>query len=183
MATQYHTAKDGETQGPFTREEIEAQLASGDLSPDDLVFHEGLPDWIPARNLTPTSASDAPPPAAGAPPNETDSKKKASTLTWVIRGVLLLLLIGAVATTVIEQKTKQRWLDAYETADKLIDDTKTEATPEAMAKALGRKPASGKPPKELYVWKGPIFRYELEVEYYSEAFTYLAGGLKSRRVR
>ena len=41
-----HITKDGQQYGPYTLEEVNAQLAGGDLSPNDLAWHEGAPGWI-----------------------------------------------------------------------------------------------------------------------------------------
>ena len=41
-----HITKDGQQYGPYTLEEVNAQLAGGGLSPDDLAWHEGAPGWI-----------------------------------------------------------------------------------------------------------------------------------------
>ena len=56
--------------GPFTREQVEEKLKSGEFSPDDLAFVEGLSQWTPLRavlaqgEVTPASA---PIPIAAAP--------------------------------------------------------------------------------------------------------------------
>ena len=41
-----HITKDGQTYGPYTLNEVNAALAGGELSPDDLAWHEGAPGWI-----------------------------------------------------------------------------------------------------------------------------------------
>ena len=58
-----------EQAGPFTESEIRAQLASGTLSSDTLVWWEGLPEWTALSN-TPlaTVATPAPLPSVGAIP-------------------------------------------------------------------------------------------------------------------
>ena len=41
----------------------------------------------------------------------------------------------------------------------------------------------GKGYTEIYTWKGPIFRYELEVQYDGQPGALTAAALKTRRVR
>ena len=64
-----HITKDGQQYGPYTLEEVNAQLAGGDLSPNDLAWHEGAPGWI---MLAAVAGVVAPAPrvsgAAGPPP-------------------------------------------------------------------------------------------------------------------
>jgi uncharacterized RDD family membrane protein YckC len=65
----YFIGKDGKQLGPFNDEQVRAKLASGEVSYDDLGWHEGMPEWKPLRALFPaTSASTFPtfnPPPAG----------------------------------------------------------------------------------------------------------------------
>ena len=37
--------------GSFTMEQIQQQLASGNVLPTDLAWHEGLPEWVPVQQL------------------------------------------------------------------------------------------------------------------------------------
>ncbi len=43
----YHVGKDGQTEGPLTKEDVQQRLADGRLGPDDLVWQEGWSEWIP----------------------------------------------------------------------------------------------------------------------------------------
>ena len=43
---QIYVLRNGEQAGPYSLTEIQAQLANGDLSLEDLAWHEGLADWI-----------------------------------------------------------------------------------------------------------------------------------------
>jgi len=57
-----------EQAGPFTEADIRAQLASGALTGDSMVWWEGLPEWTPISK-TPLGAGPAiTPPFVGAPP-------------------------------------------------------------------------------------------------------------------
>lgn len=60
--------RNGERHGPYQEEQVRDWLRSGELSPDDLAWYEGLADWRPLSILFP---QDKPAPAAspyGPPP-------------------------------------------------------------------------------------------------------------------
>lgn len=61
----YFVGHQGRQLGPFTDFQIREQLASGILSPDDLVWHEGLPAWQPLSTLFPIIGAATPPPMPG----------------------------------------------------------------------------------------------------------------------
>jgi hypothetical protein len=51
--------------GPFTLEELQAQVTAGVVLPTDLAWHEGLAEWEPVTNfLSGVPAAVAPPPVA-----------------------------------------------------------------------------------------------------------------------
>jgi hypothetical protein len=43
--------KNGEQQGPYTREFLQQALQKGEFSPNDLAWYEGLADWIPLSRI------------------------------------------------------------------------------------------------------------------------------------
>jgi uncharacterized RDD family membrane protein YckC len=43
---QIHVARNGHRMGPFSLEEVNRQLAAGSLSPSDLAWYEGIPNWV-----------------------------------------------------------------------------------------------------------------------------------------
>lgn len=51
MATQWYIAKNGARRGPFSGAELQALLADCGVRGDDLVWCEGMPAWLPARNI------------------------------------------------------------------------------------------------------------------------------------
>lgn len=58
--------RDGERHGPYKEDDVRQWLRSGQVSPDDLAWYEGLADWQPLSVLFPDMAA-APPPAAANP--------------------------------------------------------------------------------------------------------------------
>ena len=58
--------RDGERHGPYKEDDVRQWLRSGQVSPQDLAWHEGLADWQPLSVLFPDTPA-APPPAAGNP--------------------------------------------------------------------------------------------------------------------
>ena len=59
-------AKNGSQLGPFSENDIRAKLASGEFSPTDHGWHEGLTAWSPLAQLFGDAA--VPPPAPAMPP-------------------------------------------------------------------------------------------------------------------
>ncbi|MDP7252574.1 MAG: DUF4339 domain-containing protein, partial [Planctomycetota bacterium] len=53
--------RDGEDFGPYSLEEVQQYLVSGQLNPTDLAIHSGLSDWVTLAEL----AGAGPAPAAG----------------------------------------------------------------------------------------------------------------------
>ena len=51
MTERWYYARDGRRQGPVPRERLADLARGGWLSPDDLVWSTGSPEWLPARSL------------------------------------------------------------------------------------------------------------------------------------
>ncbi len=72
-------AKDGKRLGPLTSRELKAAADRGELLPSDWVWKEGVPNWVPARNVrglfsqTPSASVPPMPPLAATPPPLTPS--------------------------------------------------------------------------------------------------------------
>lgn len=47
----WYYALDGQPLGPCTADQIRSLLASGELTPEDNVWREGMPEWLPAAQL------------------------------------------------------------------------------------------------------------------------------------
>lgn len=58
--------RDGERHGPYKEDDVRQWLRSGQVSPQDLAWYEGLADWQPLSVLFPDTPP-APPPAASNP--------------------------------------------------------------------------------------------------------------------
>ena len=56
--------RDGERHGPYKEDDVRQWLRSGQVSPADLAWYEGLADWQPLSVLFPDAVNMAPPPAA-----------------------------------------------------------------------------------------------------------------------
>lgn len=59
--TAWFVVKDCQQHGPFSDQDVQADLASGILKPMDMVWREGMPDWQTARVVFQLPSS-APPP-------------------------------------------------------------------------------------------------------------------------
>jgi uncharacterized protein (TIGR00266 family) len=69
MADQWYLAIDGQTQGPFSEDDIKAKLGSGEITPDTMVYGPSAAEWTPLKsvgvlaNLLRGGAPPPPPPA------------------------------------------------------------------------------------------------------------------------
>ena len=70
-----HVAKGGANHGPFTVEEINAKLKSGEFEATDKSWMDGMEGWVPLSDkafveagVELPAAEPAPPPAESAPP-------------------------------------------------------------------------------------------------------------------
>ncbi len=60
-------AKNGSQLGPFSESDIRAKLSSGEFSPSDFGWHEGLTAWSPLSQLVGDAPSGSPAPPAPSP--------------------------------------------------------------------------------------------------------------------
>jgi membrane protease subunit (stomatin/prohibitin family) len=63
----WHVARDGETKGPFSRDELGRMASEGAIDPDTWFWTPGGPDWVRGRDVTELADlfSAPPPPPAG----------------------------------------------------------------------------------------------------------------------
>ncbi|MDR0353651.1 MAG: CD225/dispanin family protein [Opitutaceae bacterium] len=66
----YHVARNNQQLGTFSKEEVAARYASGEILPTDLVWTEGMANWQPAAQVFGPPAPPPPPTSApaGMPP-------------------------------------------------------------------------------------------------------------------
>ncbi|MDR3444267.1 MULTISPECIES: RDD family protein [unclassified Dyella] len=60
--------RDGERHGPYKEVDVRQWLRSGQVSPDDLGWYEGMADWTPLSTLFPDERSAEPPAFSATPP-------------------------------------------------------------------------------------------------------------------
>jgi len=63
-------AKNGQQQGPYSSEDIQQAISIGQISPSDLAWKEGMPDWVPVSTLIPTTVSAMVHPVASSAPQQ-----------------------------------------------------------------------------------------------------------------
>lgn len=111
---QIHLARNGQRMGPFPLEEVNRQLALGTVALTDLAWYEGIPTWIPLRDVPGVMpAAGTPPPVQSrsadvASPDSTSLAAPAGTyagfwirfLAYVLDG-LILGAVGGVIEVVI----------------------------------------------------------------------------------
>jgi hypothetical protein len=72
-APSWHIAVNGQTQGPFTSEQIASGIAAGQVHGSTLVWTAGMANWTAANQVSPFAASfqpAPPPPPRATPDNE-----------------------------------------------------------------------------------------------------------------
>ena len=74
----------GKQIGPFTIQEVQSRVNTGELVPSDLAFYKGLPNWISVRELLSNSSQVLPPIL----PDTAKSEKKAWAITGMVLGIL-----------------------------------------------------------------------------------------------
>ena len=84
--------KDGEQVGPFTQEDLNNKKNSGEVAPTDLVWREGMADWLPIQQVAEFGGSGAPSPAAAGAPAGVPAQKIDSYLWQSIAVTLLCCL-------------------------------------------------------------------------------------------
>ena len=67
----YHVARNGQTYGPYTLEDLQKYVASGNILPTDLARSESMSEWLPVSQILGSATSAFAPaqvPPAGYPP-------------------------------------------------------------------------------------------------------------------
>ena len=47
----YHVSRDGQNYGPYTLEDLQWYVASGNVLPTDLAKSDDMPDWVPVSQV------------------------------------------------------------------------------------------------------------------------------------
>lgn len=61
-AHSYLVTIDGKQHGPYRAQQIRAKLAQGKLSETDLVWRDGMPEWVPIASIISEFPGGTPPP-------------------------------------------------------------------------------------------------------------------------
>src|SRR5476649_2344383 len=72
----WYYAADNEQKGPVNESELKANLASGKLPADALVWKDGMDNWTPANQVAAFTFRPAPAPAKVQPPTAADPATK-----------------------------------------------------------------------------------------------------------
>ena len=99
---QIYITRDGQRLGPYSVEDVNAQLAAGTVSATDLAWYEGIPSWIPLSSIAGISAGAGTTPGA-MPAVAASSLAPASgnyagfwirVVAYIIDGIILMIPIG-----------------------------------------------------------------------------------------
>lgn len=95
MADEWYYSRDKKQHGPVTREELGDLVATGDLLPGDLVWKDGMAEWVAAsrvRGLIPQSPS-APPAQRSQPAPAIPRSPDAGGVAWHIVAIVAAPLL------------------------------------------------------------------------------------------
>lgn len=101
MADQWYFVQQGQRRGPTSEDQIKQWLASGQLQPTDLIWKQGMPQWVPASQVFPPPPPDpnAPPPlpAMKTPADPVDFARLLNLENRILLGYRLALVGAAIA--------------------------------------------------------------------------------------
>lgn len=86
----YHVARNGQTFGPYTLEEMQRYVTTGNILPTDMARGEGMEQWLPVSQVLGGGIGFAPAPVAGYPAVNTELYPDPPDLSW---GLVLLFSI------------------------------------------------------------------------------------------
>lgn len=102
---EYYLIQNKKRTGPYTLEQINTL----ELSPEDLIWHEGLDDWKPVQFFQEIKSSKGPPPI---PQSQLKTKSKSWSYKTIILSLLTLLSISAIGMFGISKYNEmeyQKW--------------------------------------------------------------------------
>jgi GYF domain 2 len=96
MGDRWHYSRGGMQYGPISEADLKRIAAGGDLSPTDMVWQEGMPNWVRAESIkglfSPQAASASTPVSASPPPlPQHPSSQSIDPVLLSIGGFCLLL--------------------------------------------------------------------------------------------
>src|SRR5260370_35267909 len=56
----YQVSRNGQMYGPYTLEDLQRYVASGNILPTDMAKSEEMPDWLPVAQILGTAGTGAP---------------------------------------------------------------------------------------------------------------------------
>lgn len=92
----YHVARQGQQRGPYSFEQVQEMIRSGEINGTDMMWHEGLAAWQPASVVMGsaqfTSSAAPPPPPQGYPypPHAGELKSWMGITSLIIGGVMVI---------------------------------------------------------------------------------------------
>lgn len=120
MANEWHYTKNGQRFGPVSGQQLKELAAKGELGPADLVWKEGMKQWLPAskvKGLPPSSAPNTtqPPPVpavTGSVETQPPAQAPASKLTTLRTATSekAQAVLGRANSIWSKLSLKQRWL-------------------------------------------------------------------------
>jgi hypothetical protein len=112
---QYHVSRNGQTYGPYTLEDLQRYVTSGNVLPTDLAKGDDMPDWLPVAqilNIPGQVAAPAPPPFAAVPgtayPAAALQYPDPPNLNWIL--VLLFGFLTCGVFTLVYDLIQILWL-------------------------------------------------------------------------
>ena len=85
-----HISRNGQSLGQFPLAEVNCMLQGGQISPEDLAWQEGMPQWVPVRSIPGVVA--AAPPIPGNPQTPYPSAMSAANIpNYLVQSILVTL--------------------------------------------------------------------------------------------
>lgn len=103
MASEWYYAQDGRQHGPVASRELKQLADSGSLQPDDLVWKDGMPDWVPAGEVKGLIGERAAEPSASGSPLITPTEdgvplpRRRRSRSQMAQGVLIVTAVAMIS--------------------------------------------------------------------------------------
>jgi len=101
----WHYLKSGKQKGPVPKEFIQELARSGQLQRTDLVWTEGMKDWLPAENVSELGMSRlTPPPGSAIPGSGAPAQAVSNYLVWSILATIFCCLPSGIVAIIYSSK-------------------------------------------------------------------------------